>query len=65
MASLVTNYNSCSCIKRLLRTYENMGWRMSLKIHFSFCLQNLGAVSDEYGEKSHQLNEDGTNYRGK
>ena len=53
----VANYKTC--IKRLLRTYyEDMGCRMSLKIHFihsnlNFFPQNLVAVSDEHGERLH------------
>ena len=41
-----------ACIEKLLKSYEDMGCRMSLKIHFlhshlSFFPPNLGAVSDE------------------
>ena len=40
-----------ACIEKLLKSYEDMGYRMSLKIHFlHFHLNlfppNLGAVSD-------------------
>lgn len=43
----------------LLETYNAMGCRMSLKIHFlhshmDFFPENLGAVSDEQGERFHQ-----------
>ncbi|KAJ8716001.1 hypothetical protein PYW08_013286 [Mythimna loreyi] len=43
----------------LLKNYQKMGCRMSLKIHFlhshlDFFPQNLGAVSDEQGERFHQ-----------
>jgi hypothetical protein len=46
-------------VKRLLQSYEAMGCNMSLKIHFlhphlDFFPQNLGAVSDEHGERFHQ-----------
>ena len=48
-----------ACIEKLLKSYENMGCRMSLKIHFlyshlNFFPPNLGAVSDEHGERFHQ-----------
>lgn len=46
-------------VERLLSTYNDMGCRMSLKIHFlhshlDFFPENLGAVSDEQGERFHQ-----------
>lgn len=46
-------------VERLLTKYKDMGCRMSLKIHFlhshlSFFPPNLGAVSDEQGERFHQ-----------
>ena len=46
-------------IDELLKTYELLGCRMSLKIHFlhshlKFFPENLGAVSDEQGERFHQ-----------
>ena len=52
------------CIEKLPKSYEDMGCRMSLKIHF---LQpNLGAVSDEHGERFHQdITKMETNYQGK
>ena len=48
-----------ACIEKLLKSCEDMGCRMSLKIHFfnshlNFFLPNLGAVSDEHGERFHQ-----------
>ena len=48
-----------ACIKKLLKSYEDMGCQMSLKIHFlhshlNFFLPNLGVVSDEHGERFHQ-----------
>ena len=47
-----------ACIEKLLKSYEDMGCRMSLKIHFlhshlNFFAPNLGAVSDEHGERFH------------
>lgn len=46
-------------VDKLLSAYKKMGCRMSLKIHFlhshlSFFPPNLGAVSDEQGERFHQ-----------
>lgn len=46
-------------VNNLLNAYKKMGCRMSLKIHFlhshfSFFPSNLGAVSDEQGERFHQ-----------
>lgn len=46
-------------VETLLRTYQALGCRMSLKIHFlhshlDFFPRNLGAVSDEQGERFHQ-----------
>ena len=48
-----------ACIEKLLKSYEDMGCRMSLKINFlhfyiNFFPPNLGAVSDEHGERFHQ-----------
>jgi hypothetical protein len=45
--------------ERLLQSYQAMGCNMPLKIHFlhshlDFSPQNLGAVSDEHGERFHQ-----------
>ena len=47
-----------ACIEKLLKSYEDMRCRMSLKIHFlhshlNFFPPNLGAVSDEHGERFH------------
>jgi hypothetical protein len=47
-------------VERLLQSYEAMGRNRSLKIHFlhsrlDFFPQNLGAVSDEHGERFHQV----------
>ncbi|ESO03076.1 hypothetical protein HELRODRAFT_173956 [Helobdella robusta] len=46
-------------VENFIMVYQNMGCRMSLKIHFlhshlSFFPANLGAVSDEQGERFHQ-----------
>ena len=46
-------------IAELLTSYKNLGCNMSLKIHFlhshlEFFPENLGAVSDEHGERFHQ-----------
>jgi len=46
-------------VSNLLKAYEELGCNMSLKIHFldshlSFFPSNLGAVSDEMGERFHQ-----------
>ena len=59
-----------ACIEKLLKSYEDMGCRMSLNIHFlhshlNFFLPNLGAVSDEHGERSHQDITMESNYQGK
>ena len=48
-----------ACVEKLLKSYEDIGCRMSLKIHFlhshlNFFPPNLGAVSDERGERFHQ-----------
>ena len=60
-----------ACIEKLLKSYEDMGCRMSLKIHFllshlNFSLPNHGAVSNEYGERFHQdITKMESNYQGK
>lgn len=46
-------------VSELLSAYKGMGCNMSLKIHFldshlDFFPENLGAVSDEHGERFHQ-----------
>jgi hypothetical protein len=50
--------NCQEIVERLFQSYETMGCNMSLKIHFlhshlDFFPQNLGAVSDEHGERFH------------
>ena len=60
-----------ACIEKLLKSYEDMGCRMSLKIHFlhshlNFFPPNLGAVSDQHGERFHQdITKMESNYQGK
>ena len=60
-----------ACIEKLLKSYEDMGYRMSLKIHFlhshlNFFPPKLGAVSDEHGERFHQdITKIESNYQGK
>jgi hypothetical protein len=46
-------------VEEMLQSYKDMGCNMSLKIHFldshlDFFPDNLGAVSDEHGERFHQ-----------
>lgn len=56
------NYKSpqyVNIVKSMLQAYQKMGCKMSLKIHFlqshlDFFPQNMGAVSDEHGERFHQ-----------
>ena len=60
-----------ACIEKLLKSYEDMGYRMSLKIHFlhshlNFFPPKLGAVSDKHGERFHQdITKIESNYQGK
>ena len=54
--TLVPDYQAC--IEKLLKSYEDMGCRMSLKIHFlhsrlNLFPPNLGEVSVEDGERVH------------
>ncbi|KAI6651195.1 hypothetical protein LOD99_14547 [Oopsacas minuta] len=57
-------------VETLLNAYEKMGCRMSLKLHLlhshlDFSPENLGAVSDEQGERFHQdIQEMETRYQG-
>lgn len=51
--------NYVEIVNNLLASYKAMGCNMSLKIHFldshlDFFPENLGAVSDEHGERFHQ-----------
>ena len=46
-------------VSDLIESYEKLGCRMSLKLHFlhshlDFFQDNLGNVSEEHGEKFHQ-----------
>jgi hypothetical protein len=46
-------------VESLVKHYQELGCRMSLKLHFldshlDFFPENLGAVSDEHGERFHQ-----------
>ena len=46
-------------VNTMLKSYQKIGARMSLKIHFfhshlDFFPKNLGDVSDEHGERFHQ-----------
>ena len=60
-----------ACIEKLLKSYEDMGCRMSLKIHFlhshlNFFPPNLGAVSDEHWKRFYQdITKMESNYQGK
>ena len=60
-----------ACIEKLLKSYEDMECRMSLKIHFldshlNFFPPTLGTVSDEHGERFHQdITKMESNYQGK
>ena len=60
-----------ACIEKVPKSYEDMGCRMSLKIHFlhsylNFISPNLEAVSDEHGERFHQdITKMESNYQGK
>ena len=60
-----------ACIEKLLKSYEDMECRMSLKIHFvhshlNFFPPNLGAMSDEHGERFHlDITKMESSYQGK
>ena len=46
-------------VQELLQSYEALGCKMSLKVHFlmshmDFFPDNMGSVSDEHGERFHQ-----------
>lgn len=61
-SSFLGNYrapNFKEIVADMLETYRRMGCRMSLKLHVLHCHldnfpENLGAVSDEHGERFHQ-----------
>ena len=51
--------NYAELVETLLKTYKALGCRVSLKIHFlhshlDYFPDNLGAYSDEMGERMHQ-----------
>src|SRR5215469_9311708 len=53
------NPNYKDLVRNLIKSYQNMGCRMSLKLHMlhshlDFFRENLGAVSEEHGERFHQ-----------
>ena len=60
--NFLSNYrapNYIQLVDKLLKAYKTMKCNMSLKIHFlhshlDFFPANLGAVSDEHGERFHQ-----------
>jgi hypothetical protein len=62
--------NSGLIVQELLDAYQELGCRMSLKIHFlhshlNFFPPNLGDVSDEHGERFHQdISQMEKNYQG-
>jgi len=51
--------NYVELVDNLITAYQHLGCRMSLKMHFlhshlTFFPSNMGAVSDEHGERFHQ-----------
>ena len=53
------NQNYKELVKKLIKSYQNMGCRMSVKLHFlcfhlDFFQENLGDFSEERGERFHQ-----------
>lgn len=51
--------NYMDIVQELLQSYEALGCKMSLKVHFlmshmDFFPDNMGSVSDEHGERFHQ-----------
>ena len=53
------NQNYQELVKKLIKSYQNMGCRMSVKLHFlcshlDFLQKNLGDFSEEQGERFHQ-----------
>ena len=46
-------------VKKLIKSYQNIGFRMSVKLHFlcshlDFFQENFGDFSEEHGERFHQ-----------
>ena len=58
-------------ITNMLYVFENLGCKMSIKMHYLFShidrfFENLGAMSDEQGERFHQdIKEMETRYQGR
>ena len=53
------NQNYKELVKKLIKSYQNTGCRMSVKLHFlcshlDFFQENLGDFSEEHGERFHQ-----------
>ena len=53
------NQNYQELMKKLIKSYQNMGCRMSVKLHFlcshlDFFQENLGDFSEEHGERFDQ-----------
>ena len=53
------NQNYQDLVKKLIKNYQNMGCRMSVKLHFlcshlDFFQENLGDFSEKHGERFHQ-----------
>ena len=53
------NKNYKDLVKKLIKSYQNMGYRMSVKLHFlcfhlDFFQENLSDFSGEHGEYFHQ-----------
>ena len=51
--------NYAEIVQKLLKSYKALGCNMSIKLHFLHCHlacfpENLGAVSEEQGERFHQ-----------
>jgi hypothetical protein len=63
--------NYYDIVSDLFTAYNAMGSNMSLKVHFldshlNYFTENLGAVSDQYGERFHQdISNMEKQYRGK
>ena len=53
------NQNYKELVKKLIKSYQNMDCRMSVKLHFlcshlDFFQENLGDFSEEHGERFYQ-----------
>ena len=56
------NQNYKELVQKFIKSYQNMGCRMSVKLHFlcshlDFFQENLADFSEEHGERFHQDNE--------